>query len=147
MITIPEQLKKEEFRFIKLQKQSKIPIQGIKWSENLYKYDDEELLKWLKENGNYGVVAGHGDLRILDIDDIKKAEKFLIEFNTFTVKTPGGGFHFYIISKYNKNHVLNDGAGEFRANNYYVVGPGCYAIDNNKKHVGDYKIINNKNAN
>ena len=43
MIVIPKQLQNYEFRFIKLQKKSKMPITGEKWKDNLLKYNDKSF--------------------------------------------------------------------------------------------------------
>jgi len=142
VIKIPSQLWNNEFRFIKLQKKSKDPIVGIAWSKHLLKYNDKELLDWLEEDGNYGVVAGYGNLRILDIDDKDLAEKLITKIKTSTVKTCGKTYHFYLILDYDINHKLKNKMGEYRADNWYVVGPNCYAIDKKKNHEGPYAIIN-----
>lgn len=138
MINIPKQLKNKAFRFNLLLKDSKIPIPTKKWSEVNYKYNEKELLK---HPGNYGVIGGYGNLRILDIDNKELAEKLFNVLDTFTVKTCGGTYHFYFISEYNENKVLKDNLGEYRANNYYVVGPGSYAVDIKKNHSGTYEVV------
>jgi hypothetical protein len=138
-IKIPEFLKNEEFRFILLNKDSKIPCEK-KWeSINNYKYNDPKLLKHLEDDGNYGVLAGHGRLRILDADNLEFAENCKKIFETLTVKTCGGGLHFYCLSDINENLVFKE--GEFRANNMFVVGPNCYVKDTKKNHEGEYTII------
>jgi len=76
-IKIPEILHTENFRFLFLTKKSKVPKEK-KWEIDAnYKYDDEKLLKHLENGGNYGILAGPGNLRILDIDDKKLAEEIL----------------------------------------------------------------------
>ncbi len=138
MATIPPQLIKQGFRFCLITKNSKIPFEK-EWQKGRAD-DDPKLLQHLKEGGNYGVIGGYGQLRILDIDDKMFALKVMEQLKTFTIKTPGGGFHFYLLSEYDKNHVLIDDKGELRANNYMVVGPGCYAIDKKKGHEGSYVV-------
>lgn len=138
-ITIPQQLQKEEFRFIKLQKNSKGPIAGESWKDNLLKYNDKELLDHLEAGGNYGVVGGYGDLRILDIDNLEIANEVVEEVSTFTVRTPGKGYHLYSISNDAENRTTKN--GEYRANNLYVVGPNCHAVDKKKNHEGTYTIV------
>jgi len=141
-IKIPKQLQNKNFRFLRLKKKSKSPLSGMKWlnptEANNLSFKSKELLE---HNGNYGVIAGYGNLRILDIDDKKLAKKLIKKINTFTVQTCGGAYHFYFKCDYNKNKVLKDSIGEYRANNYYVVGPGSYAIDKKKNHEGEYKIV------
>lgn len=139
MVTnIRRQLQNENFRFALLKKNEKNPIPGVKWGEINYKYNDKELLE---HNGNYGVIGGYGKLRIIDIDNQELGKKLLEFFNTFTVQTIGGNYHFYIICDYAKNSVFKNNLGEFRADNYYVVGPDCYAEDKKKGHKGTYVVL------
>jgi len=137
-IKIPQQLQNENFKFILLKNKEKTPISGVRWNKFNYKYNDKELVK---HSYNYGVVGGDGNLRIIDIDNKELGKKLLEILDTFTIKTCGGNYHFYVITPYNKNHKFIDDKGEFRANNYYVVGPGCYVIDKKKKYEGSYDII------
>ena len=139
VIEIPIELKNLEYRFILLKLKSKLPIEKDWETINNYSYDDKKLLEHLKNDGNYGVLAGPGNLRILDADDLEFGNKILNKLNTLTVQTCGGTYHFYVISKYDINHTFKE--GEYRANKQYVVGPNCYAIDKKKKHEGWYKII------
>ena len=68
---IPVQLQKEEFRFVKIERNTKKPI-GYDWTTKNYKFNDQNLLDWLKIEGNsYGVVCGFGGLIVLDFDDLK----------------------------------------------------------------------------
>ncbi len=129
-ITIPNQLRKEDVRFVKLF--SKVPFEKD-WQNKGYKFNDPGLLKHIEKN-NYGVIGGFGNLRIIDVDDPKLIDEFDVE--TFTVKTGGGGRHFYFISDYDTNHVFASGRGEVRAKAYQVVGAGC--LHPNGKR---YKII------
>lgn len=142
MIEIPKQLQKEGFRFILLKKKSKVPFEEDWQNTKNYCYDDPILLKHLENDGNYGVVGGYGNLIILDADNKEFADSLFSELLTLTIQTCGGGFHFFFISDYNKNHKLKEDLGEVRANKYMVVGANCYAIDLEKKHEGWYKIIN-----
>jgi P4 family phage/plasmid primase-like protien len=140
-IEIPRQLKKDEFRFLRLNKAAKTPLPGIAWKGGM-KWNDIELQDHISSGGNYGVIGGHGNLAILDIDNQEIAEKLREEINTFTIKTCGGTNHFYFIVKDKLyNCVLRGDIGEVRVKNYYVVGPNCYAIDENKGHEGAYEIV------
>lgn len=137
MDKIPLQLKNSHFRFCLLKPKSKIPFEN-KWSENGYQFFDKKLRTHIKQNGNYGVIGGYGNLRILDIDkNLELGNELFFKLNTFTIQTGGGGFHFYILTDYDKNHILKDKNGEFRANNYQVVAPNCIHPNGNS-----YKIVN-----
>jgi hypothetical protein len=133
MIEIPKQLQNPEFRFVLLKPKTKIPFEK-NWQKEGYKFDDPKLLKHLEDGGNYGIIGGYGGLRVLDDD---KTIKEYDDIQTFTIRSGGGRRHFYFISDYDKNHVLTDGKGELRANNYQVVCPGCIHPSGNK-----YEIIN-----
>ena len=143
MVEIPTRLQNEEFRFLLLTKKSKNPLSGKLWKHendnNRFKITDEKLLSSFKQGNNYGIIGGCGRLRILDIDDKDLAEELIGKLDTFAVQTCGGTYHFYFLSDYNENHAYEK--GEIRSNNYYVVGPGCYAIDEKKGHEGWYKVV------
>ena len=129
---IPKQLQNEKFGFCLVLKEKKAAFE-MEWQKNPYKFDDEKLLNHLKVGGNYGVIAGVGNLRILDIDDKKLIEKFDKIFkDTLIVETVSGNRHYYFFSDYDENHVLANDAGEYRAKNWMVVGPGC-EVKNVKK--------------
>jgi len=139
---IPKQLQQPEFRFCKLKAKDKVPFEKD-WQNKGYEYRDLKLTKHIEQGGNYGVIGGYGKLRILDIDDPKLAEEMFKLLPTFTIKTGGGGMHFYFISDYETNHVLINEKGELRAKNYQVVGASC-THPNGKKYkiINDVEIIN-----
>lgn len=117
MVTIPKQLQNPEFRFCLIRKQSKVPYEKD-WQKKGYKFDD---FKFLEHKGNYGVIGGYGNLRILDKDKLELD----IDLDTFCVETGRGGKHYYFASDYDTNHVFINEMGELRAKNYQVVGPNC----------------------
>lgn len=136
-IVIPPILQDKKFNFVLLPKAQKKAFE-LAWDKKNYTYDNPKLLEHIRSQYNYGIIAGHGDLCIIDIDDltiIKEVEK---QLNTFTVKTGKGGRHFYIKCEYKTNHVFKDKKGEYRAHNYYVVGPTCTHPNGNQ-----YTIIKN----
>ena len=128
----PQQLQKEDYRFILLKPKSKIPFENDWQNTNNYRYDDNKLIQHINNGGNYGVVGGFGQLRILDIDDKELAEQIKQQLNTFTVRTGTGGLHFYLISSYENNHVLIQKKGELRAKAYQVVGASSTHPNGNK---------------
>jgi len=135
---IPKQLLNKKLGLCKVLKGEKAAFE-IKWQKNTYKFDDTELKKHIDAGGNYGVVAGVGKLRILDIDNKKLIKKFDKIFkDTLIVKTASGNRHYYMVSDYDKNHKFKDKDGEFRAKDCMVVGPGSEAKKNK------YIIINDK---
>ncbi|MDO8508198.1 MAG: bifunctional DNA primase/polymerase [Nanoarchaeota archaeon] len=122
---IPKQLQKEEFGFCMVELKKKKPYEN-QWQNKPYKFGEERLLIHLQNGGNYGVISGYGNLRILDIDDLNLVPIFDELFkDTFSVETPSGGRHYYFICDYEKNHVLRNGAGELRSNKMQCVGPNC----------------------
>jgi len=110
------------------------------WQEKGYAYNSAELINHLKTK-NFGVIGGYGNLRILDIDDVKLAEEILKKTKTYTIKTGGGGMHFYFLSDYETNHVLINELGELRAKNYQVVSAPCkHPSGNNYEIIRDIPI-------
>lgn len=140
------------FKFIKLTKNSKIPIKN-ECFKDAKPYNTIDTQKY-----NIGLVAGINNLIILDIDTkdgglIEWDEYKRVNFEPYTMtqKTPSGGFHYVFIHnspKYTPEHVelINRlknkskyrGVGlDIRMNNGYIVfSPST--IDNKP-----YKLINN----
>jgi len=119
----------------------KAPFEKSWATENNYKFNDVKLLNHIEEGKNFGIIGGHGKLRILDIDSKKLGEEFEKKLNTFTIKTGSGGRHFYFLSDYDKNHVLVNEQGELRAKNYQVVSSPCrHPTGNYYKVVKDIPI-------
>lgn len=136
-IEIPEVLQREDFRFCLLKQKSKTPFEKA-WQENGYTYKDPVFIAHISAGGNYGVIGGYGNLRILDIDgDPNLAEKLSKKLRTLAIETGSGGAHFYFISDYESNHVLKDQKGELRANNYQCVGPGSVHPSGNIYKIND----------
>jgi archaellum biogenesis ATPase FlaH len=143
-IVVPEQLQKEDFRFVLLADKSKIPIESEWTTTNNYKYNDPKLLEHLKNGGNYGVLAGANKLMIVDIDNVDLIPEMDELFpDTLTVKTGGGKRHYYLRLEGDIEQnfiVMKNGAGELRVKNCQVVAPGSihpsgteYEISNNKQ--------------
>jgi len=124
-ITIPKTLQNQSFEFVLLPKQKKGAYE-TEWQKKEYKYNTPKLLQHIQQGNNYGCIGGHGQLRIIDIDDTNIIKEVEQQLNTFTVKTGRGGRHFYIKSEYSTNHVFKEKKGEYRAKNYYVVGPNSW---------------------
>ena len=103
VMEIPKQLQREEFRFIPLE--GKIP-KVKNWTEFNFTWDHPYIQNHIENGGNYGVVCGYGGLVVIDVD-FPKDPKLIPNFErvvqeignrfppTFTVKTGGGGYHFY----------------------------------------------------
>lgn len=149
-IVIPEQLKKDSFRFIKIAMDGpsarKRPLETDWQNNNNYTFFNGRIDEWIFNGNNYGIVCGYGNLAVIDADDPE------IEFlvlnrlpKTFTVRTGSGGKHYYyIIPDLEKKFVLTKGDkhyGEIQWKNSQVVGPN--SIHPNGNHyivVGDYAI-------
>lgn len=93
---IPTQLCDEKFRFIKIKKGDKRPLE-LEWtSKNNYKFNDKNFIAWLDAGNSYGVCGGYGKLLVVDFDDPTFEEEFIPKLpDTFTIKTGGGGKHLY----------------------------------------------------
>ena len=142
-ISIPSSLQAKTLKFIKLVSYSKKPIE-TGWSrDRCYDFDDPELLSHLEAGKNYGVRGGDGGLKILDIDDWPRARELgIIEAlpETFTVKTPHDGRHYYFICpEIEKKVILYDPEdhkrhiGELQARGQFVVGPTSRLKEGNEK--------------
>ena len=115
-INLPKQLKYPGFRFCLLKPKEKIPFEMNWQTKNNYKYDNPKLIEHIKNNGNIGIIAGYGNLRILDIDNVDYAQEIFSKLpETFTIKTGNNGYHIYFFSDYATNSVLKNNIGEFRA--------------------------------
>ena len=101
-IEIPEQLRNDSFRFVKIKVGTKRPS-GTKWNQEQnganYSYDDPGLTAWLHQGKSYGVTA-FGNLLIIDADReavVTEIRKYLP--STFSVRSGGAPYkrHFYYI--------------------------------------------------
>jgi len=142
-VEVPERI--EGFSFCLVKAKDKRPFEP-NWRNNPYAYDDQKLQKHIQVGGNYGVICGYADLMVLDVDDVTAftEEVDLAKIPpTFSVKTGGGGLHFYFIVRggEHKKVVLKgrngDHLGELQGTGTMVVGPGSihpngatYAVQN-----------------
>jgi len=128
--SLPWQL--SEFRLLKLKKGAKIPVE--KWGPQgkTYDYKDPELLAWLSQGGNYGVMAGPEHVIIAcDYEVIEKVVEDRLP-PTFTVRSPRHKTkHFYYrIDKPLTRTITcipgpeGDPVADIRHCNSFVVGPG-----------------------
>jgi len=143
---IPKRLRKEDYRFIKIIKKGKYPFEE-KWNKlNNYKYDDKELQKHLKKEGNYGVLCGPGDITVIDADT-KKLQKRVENClpRTFEIVSgSGNGKHYYFKCKdLDKSLRLQDqdgnNLGDIQYERKQVVGPNSVHPNGNT-----YKILNDE---
>ncbi|MDD1728839.1 MAG: phage/plasmid primase, P4 family, partial [Methanospirillum sp.] len=156
-IVIPEEIKEldDEIRFIKINKNSKIPLEK-RWNENAhYSVNDPSLIQWIQSGGNYGFFIREGsDLCILDADDSQSLRE-VIDFLGDTLTVQSGrkeqrGYHIFFrcqnldekkvfLFTYNENGEkvefgdIRPGSAEGK---YYVVGAGSVHPDGKK-----YEII------
>lgn len=142
MSIIPENLQKDEFRFVLLAKDSKIPFEKNWTTENNYKYDDNKLLDWISKGNGYGVLCGPGNLVILDVDDLgylDEIEKIIP--TTLTIETGSGKRHYYFLSSSTEKIILEKDEkhiGELQGTGTQCVGPGSVHPVTKQK----YKILN-----
>ena len=133
---IPKQL--SSLKFCRIKRGNKAPFEKD-WTNKLYSY--EEISKF--ENENYGVLCGQKDLAVIDCD---KDELSLMVSQmlpkTFSVRTGGGGMHFYyFIPELKKKEILNlDGEhlGEIQSYGTQVVGAGSIHPNGN-----EYEVVDN----
>lgn len=146
MSKIPSQLQNEKFRFVKIKKGEKRPFEKG-WTENSnYQWNDPMLQEWILNGGNYGVMGGHGNLTIIDVDEKEVWEKIEAEMpKTFTIKTGSGCRHFYYFCddiEHPMRMVSTDigkmgDVGDIQGKGKQVVGPGSIHPNGNV-----YEILN-----
>ncbi len=140
-VTIPKQLRSIDFGFVKLRKKSKKPFEPD-WHNDPHTY--REIQTWIDNGNNYGVIGGYGDLIVIDADtkELDKAVKDKLP-DTFTVKTPQKGHHYYYKCKDIKGKIVLDSGkkrfGEIISSGSQVVGAGSIHPDTGTK----YQVANN----
>jgi len=147
MIELPKQLQDRKLRFIKIDSNTKKPIES-KWAEeNNYRHTDSEFKSYMKTAKNYGINCGYGDLVIVDIENIedKSVANLVISHKfpqTLTIQTGSGGWHlYYFIPDIKKRiRLAKDGKhyGEIQSKGNQCIGPGSIHPNGNK-----YVILNN----
>lgn len=162
-VTVAKQLEDDVFGFCKVAKKDKKPFEPG-WSKKPYKWNDPNLQKWLDAGGNYGVLGGHGDLRVFDADELDRLEELEIISQmpeTFTVRTPGrGGMHFYYIcpglgkkmALYDPEKTFTDETGkekyvhvaDLSSDGMQTVGPNSVRyFPGEEEEYRSYQVINN----
>lgn len=140
-VSIPPNLKWLGFCLVKAN--DKRPFED-EWQNFPYAYDDPKLQRHLQGGGNFGVVCGYDDLMVLDVDDLAAfAEAVDLKRlpETFTVRTGGGGLHFYFIVKGGDHRkiVLNGDngthLGELQGEATMVVGPNSIHPNGNRYEI------------
>ncbi len=97
---IPLQLRNPDFKFFLVGRDSKFPLEKRWNSTNNYAFFESKLLGHIGGGGNVGVLAGIGNLLIIDFDDkAYQSEKECLLPKTFTTRTAVKGLHhlFYIL--------------------------------------------------
>ena len=111
ILVIPVQLRSNSFGFVKLKAKSKMPFERD-WQNKPRSCG--EIQSWLRRQGsNYGVLGGCGDLIVIDADTecLDKVVKDKLP-DTFTVRTPKQGHHYYFICKDINNKIVLSKDGE-----------------------------------
>jgi len=132
---IKNQLQDKDFRFVLLKPNDKIPYEPQWQKVRNYPFDHKKVET---HKGNLGIVAGYGNLIILDIDDKSLIEEFDKKMCTFSVKTGSGGRHYYLFcgEPFAKSYyVLGNKQGELRCSNSQVVVPNSIHPNGNKYEV------------
>lgn len=143
MITIPDKLQVDGIKFVLLEKNGKKPFQQ-EWQNKTIRFDNPELIKHIKNNGNYGIMGGGSkQLIIIDFDNEKIQEEIIKKLPpTFTVKTGRGLLHKYYFSDGTQSFKIFDEEmntlADIQGEGKQVVGPGSIHPNGNK-----YEIIEN----
>lgn len=147
MISINQYLKRDEFRFCKLQPKSKIPIES--WTKNQYSYNNKSLVTHTLQGGNYGIVCGIGNLMVIDFDNRTFQNRYVKKLpNTFTVISGGKGLlHMYYtvdvpFKKIALKGINSDTVGDLQCKGSYIVGPNCIHPTTKRYVVLKHRTIN-----
>jgi len=138
---IPPQL--QEFEIILMRKSDpKRPLH--KWKEKRFKANDKIVLNHLRRGGGYAIFCD--GIAVIDADHPLLLEAVEDLPETFTVRTGGGGYHFYYKSDLDKKIILWYGDDEDKEPEHlgeiqsggraYVIGPGSPHPSGNR-----YEII------
>jgi len=146
-LIIPKRLQHDDFRFVKVAKGGKNPIEMSWQDKNNYKWNSSQIKEHVEKGGNYGVLGGFGNLVIIDCDsrEVENSVKNSLP-DTFTVRTGGGGAHFYYICNDLSNPIrLSSGdsygdIGDVQSKGKQVIGAGSTHPNGNK-----YKVENDIN--
>lgn len=143
-MNIPSKLRQEGINFVLLESKGKKPFEK-EWQKKKISWDNENLIKHLDSNGNYGIMGGgEKNLLIVDFDDEKIQEEVIKKLpKTFTVKTGGGLLHKYFFSNQSESFKVFDKdmntLADIQGEGKQVVGAG--SIHPNGK---TYEIIENE---
>jgi len=133
-----KQYQNTELKFCKVRKGEKRPLEKD-WTNTGYTYS--QILDWINEGNNFGVIGGFGDLIIIDSDEPELQEAVDASLpQTFRVKTGGGGTHdYYFCSEIKKKIVLQNGKhyGEVQSYGSQVVAAGSVHPNGNT-----YEVLN-----
>lgn len=145
---IPKQLNNPLFKFCKIHKGTKIPFE-FGWQKNGYSYG--EIINWVKDGNNYGVLGGFGDLVIPDAD-CKQTQEIIDSSlpNTFSVRTKNGNHYYYFCNGIDKKIVFDDSKSieknlEGKAVHLgEVISYGSQVVGPNSVHPSGsiYKVVN-----
>jgi hypothetical protein len=137
-----------DLRCIKLRPHDKRPIEK-EWQLSKNQYTYEQIQPWLK-SGNFGIVCGVHDLAVLDIDNVQRVAELDIRpyYETFTIKTGSGGYHFYYEIPGARPLTFKDAEGnhlgELRYTGQFVVGPLCIHPNGNQYEIYNEAPISDK---
>lgn len=153
-VSIPAQLQNDDFRFIRIKKGWKEPIDKAWQTDNNFAHDSDVIKRHIESGGNYGIICHTGNACILDADEYKRLDELdaLSCFSdTFTVRTgndEGERYHYFFKcqglgdKKIPFYDLRGDGSthlGELypSGSRAYCVGPNCVHPSGNR-----YTIVN-----
>lgn len=149
-VMIPQQLCKDEFRFLKIRVKGKEPTSDMtSWQNKNFQFNDGELLEHLSCGGNYGIIGGYGNLILIDADSQEITDIAENLPKTFTIKTGSPELYkkhyFYICDKPIKGIRLSKeklgDLGDIRGIGQYVVAPNSiHPSGNNYIVIRNYPI-------
>jgi len=143
-VLIPLPLQNKDFRFCFIRKETKKPIEKD-WTNKPHTIKD--IIKWLDQGNNYGVMGGYGGLIIIDCDRdevSKDVEYYLPE--TFTVKTGSGKKHYYYICKdltKSLRLITKEGSNQIQWGDVITFGRQAIGAGSIHPNGKKYEVLNN----
>ena len=120
---VPRSFKDKPVRYIKLGKQEKAPLEK-EW-QKVNNYSIEEIVEWIIDDNNYGIMSTDGTIVFIDADtkEIQNDLDKLPPTLHYTTGKPEHMHYIYSVDTPFKNIPLQDGA-YVKGKNGYIVGVG-----------------------
>lgn len=113
--------------YLPLQRHSKVPVLGIGWKNETYRFSFNGAAKWMVKGGNIGIVGRPSDA-LVNVDLDGNADKSNLKPTLTTRSRSRTGVHgfYFCEDKDTIPNIQTGDEGEVRAYNQYVVCAGSF---------------------